>query len=93
MICQVKDNDRVQPLGSLSLPLSRLLSCPQLSLDQWFQLNHSGLASRIHINTILRVMSFLIFCTSQYINTICHKLDLKNALFCLNKLLQIMTTI
>ncbi|MCJ8729287.1 hypothetical protein PDJAM_G00104430 [Pangasius djambal] len=53
---QVKDNDRVQPLGSLSLPLSRLLSCPQLSLDQWFQLNDSGPASRIHINTILRVL-------------------------------------
>ncbi|XP_060775117.1 extended synaptotagmin-1 [Neoarius graeffei] len=53
---QVKDNDRVQPLGSLSLPLSRLLSCPQLSLDQWFQLNHSGPASRIYINAILRVL-------------------------------------
>ncbi|KAF4083592.1 hypothetical protein AMELA_G00143650 [Ameiurus melas] len=53
---QVKDNDRVQLLGNLSLPLSRLLSSPQLSLDQWFQLNHSGPASRIHINTILRVL-------------------------------------
>ncbi|GAA6088070.1 extended synaptotagmin-1, partial [Tachysurus ichikawai] len=53
---QVKDNDRVQPLGSLSLPLSRLLSSPQLSLDQWFQLYKSGPASRIHINTILRVL-------------------------------------
>ncbi|KAK3557158.1 hypothetical protein QTP70_024713 [Hemibagrus guttatus] len=53
---QVKDNDRVQPLGSLSLPLSRLLSSPQLSLDQWFQLNNSGPASRIRINTILRVL-------------------------------------
>ncbi|XP_027002943.2 extended synaptotagmin-1 [Tachysurus fulvidraco] len=53
---QVKDNDRVQPLGSLSLPLSRLLTCPQLSLDQWFQLHNSGPASRIHINTILRVL-------------------------------------
>ncbi|XP_053492193.1 extended synaptotagmin-1 [Ictalurus furcatus] len=53
---QLKDNDRVQPLGNLSLPLSRLLSSPQLSLDQWFQLNHSGPASRIHINTILRVL-------------------------------------
>ncbi|XP_062852804.1 extended synaptotagmin-1 [Trichomycterus rosablanca] len=53
---QVKDNDRVQTLGSLTIPLSRLLSCPQLSLDEWFQLNQSGPASRIHISTVLRVL-------------------------------------
>ncbi|XP_053355627.1 extended synaptotagmin-1 [Clarias gariepinus] len=56
MDIQVKDNDRVQSLGSLSLPLSSLLSSPQLSMDQWFQLNKSGPDSRIHINTILRVL-------------------------------------
>ncbi|KAI5619470.1 extended synaptotagmin-1 isoform X1 [Silurus asotus] len=53
---QVKDNDRVQSLGSLSIPISRLLSCSQLNLDHWFDLNNSGPASRIHINTILRVL-------------------------------------
>ncbi|TSZ54736.1 Extended synaptotagmin-1 [Bagarius yarrelli] len=53
---QVKDNDRVQPLGSLSLPLSQLIASPQLSLDQWFQLNNSGPASRIYINAILSVL-------------------------------------
>uniref|UniRef100_A0A4W5KFP1 Extended synaptotagmin-like protein 1b n=1 Tax=Hucho hucho TaxID=62062 RepID=A0A4W5KFP1_9TELE len=52
---QVKDNDRIQTLGSLSIPLSRLLSSPHLSLDQWFQLDKSGPASRIYINTVLRV--------------------------------------
>uniref|UniRef100_A0A8D0ASU2 Extended synaptotagmin 1 n=1 Tax=Sander lucioperca TaxID=283035 RepID=A0A8D0ASU2_SANLU len=39
---QVKDADRVQTLGSLTIPLSRLLSNSNLSLDQWFQLNNSG---------------------------------------------------
>uniref|UniRef100_A0A673L553 Extended synaptotagmin-like protein 1b n=1 Tax=Sinocyclocheilus rhinocerous TaxID=307959 RepID=A0A673L553_9TELE len=32
---QVKDNDRVQDLGSLSIPVSQLLSEPDLMLDQW----------------------------------------------------------
>ncbi|KAM6981454.1 extended synaptotagmin-1 [Aplochiton taeniatus] len=53
---QVKDVDRVQSLGSLSIPLSRLLSSPSLSLDQWFQLDKSGPASRIYINAVLRVL-------------------------------------
>ncbi|XP_066521210.1 extended synaptotagmin-1 [Hoplias malabaricus] len=53
---QVKDNDRVQALGSLSIPLSRVLSCPQLSLDETFNLSQSGPDSRIHINTVLRVL-------------------------------------
>lgn len=51
----MKDADRVQTLGSLSLPLSRLLSNSNLSLDQWFQLDNSGDASRIYINAVLRV--------------------------------------
>ncbi|XP_038551560.1 extended synaptotagmin-1 [Micropterus salmoides] len=53
---QVKDGDRVQTLGSLTIPLSRLLSNANLSLDQWFQLDNSGSASRIYINTVLRVL-------------------------------------
>uniref|UniRef100_A0A6Q2YSS4 Extended synaptotagmin-like protein 1b n=1 Tax=Esox lucius TaxID=8010 RepID=A0A6Q2YSS4_ESOLU len=44
---QVKDNDRTQSLGSLSIPLSRLLSSPNLSLDQWFQLDNSGSATNL----------------------------------------------
>uniref|UniRef100_A0A673L960 Extended synaptotagmin-like protein 1b n=1 Tax=Sinocyclocheilus rhinocerous TaxID=307959 RepID=A0A673L960_9TELE len=39
---QVKDNDRVQDLGSLSIPVSRLLSCQDLNLDEWFNLENSG---------------------------------------------------
>ncbi|XP_067316530.1 extended synaptotagmin-1 isoform X2 [Pseudorasbora parva] len=53
---QVKDNDRVQVLGSLSIPVSQLLSSPELTLDQWFNLENSGSDSRIHINTVLRVL-------------------------------------
>uniref|UniRef100_A0A8C2JUX9 Extended synaptotagmin-like protein 1b n=1 Tax=Cyprinus carpio TaxID=7962 RepID=A0A8C2JUX9_CYPCA len=53
---QVKDNDRVQVLGSLSIPVSRLLSCQDLALDEWFNLESSGPGSRIHINTVLRGM-------------------------------------
>ncbi|KAG7465594.1 extended synaptotagmin-1-like [Solea senegalensis] len=53
---QVKDADRVQSLGSLTIPLSRLLSTSNLSLDQWFQLDNAGDASRIYVNTILRVL-------------------------------------
>uniref|UniRef100_A0A672SIX2 Extended synaptotagmin-1-like n=1 Tax=Sinocyclocheilus grahami TaxID=75366 RepID=A0A672SIX2_SINGR len=53
---QVKDNDRVQVLGSLSVPVSRLLSCQDLNLDEWFNLENSGPKSRIHINTVLRGM-------------------------------------
>ncbi|XP_029286508.1 LOW QUALITY PROTEIN: extended synaptotagmin-1 [Cottoperca gobio] len=53
---QVKDADRVQTLGSLKIPLSRLLSNSNLSLDQWFQLDNSGSASRIYINAVLRVL-------------------------------------
>ncbi|XP_044078065.1 extended synaptotagmin-1 [Siniperca chuatsi] len=55
---QVKDADRVQTLGSLTIPLSRLLSNSNLSLDQWFQLDNSGSASRIYINTVLRTLWF-----------------------------------
>ncbi|KAJ0023659.1 hypothetical protein NQD34_003558 [Periophthalmus magnuspinnatus] len=51
---QVKDADRVQTLGSLSIPLSRLLSNSNLCLDQWFQLENSGSASRIYIHSVLR---------------------------------------
>uniref|UniRef100_A0A672S540 Extended synaptotagmin-1-like n=1 Tax=Sinocyclocheilus grahami TaxID=75366 RepID=A0A672S540_SINGR len=51
---QVKDDDRALTLGSLSIPLSRLLSSAELSMDQWFQLEKSGPASRIYITAMLR---------------------------------------
>uniref|UniRef100_A0A8C1EUK4 Extended synaptotagmin-like protein 1a n=1 Tax=Cyprinus carpio carpio TaxID=630221 RepID=A0A8C1EUK4_CYPCA len=52
---QVKDDDRSLTLGSLSIPLSRLLSSAELSMDQWFQLEKSGPASRIYITAMLRL--------------------------------------
>ncbi|KAK0145265.1 Extended synaptotagmin-1 [Merluccius polli] len=53
---QVKDDDRALSLGSLTIPLVRLLESPSLTLDQWFHLENSGPASRIYIKTILRVL-------------------------------------
>ncbi|CAL8366671.1 unnamed protein product [Lota lota] len=53
---QVKDDDRALSLGSLTIPLARLLESPSLVLDQWFHLENSGSASRIYIKTILRVL-------------------------------------
>ncbi|XP_055014780.1 extended synaptotagmin-1, partial [Boleophthalmus pectinirostris] len=53
---QVKDDDRAFSLGNLSIPLSNLLSSPKLTLDQWFQLENSGLASKIYFKMVLRVL-------------------------------------
>uniref|UniRef100_A0A8C7WT82 Extended synaptotagmin-like protein 1b n=1 Tax=Oryzias sinensis TaxID=183150 RepID=A0A8C7WT82_9TELE len=53
---QVKDVDSKQLLGSLRIPLSRILEESSLSLDQWFQLENSGPASRIYVNAVLRVL-------------------------------------
>uniref|UniRef100_A0A8C2X848 Extended synaptotagmin 1 n=1 Tax=Cyclopterus lumpus TaxID=8103 RepID=A0A8C2X848_CYCLU len=39
---QVKDDDRALSLGSLSISLNRLLEIPELTMDQWFQLENSG---------------------------------------------------
>lgn len=50
---QVKDDDRPQPLGSLTIPLTHLLASPELTMDQWFQLTNS--AGRIYIKIVLRV--------------------------------------
>lgn len=58
LVTQVKDSDSVQTLGRLNLPLSRLLTSANMTLDQWFQLDSAGPASRIYIKTVLRV-----FCT------------------------------
>lgn len=53
---QVKDDDRALSLGSLTVPLMRLLASPELTMDQWFQLENSGPASRIYIKTVLRIL-------------------------------------
>uniref|UniRef100_A0A3Q2WF69 Extended synaptotagmin-like protein 1a n=1 Tax=Haplochromis burtoni TaxID=8153 RepID=A0A3Q2WF69_HAPBU len=51
---QVKDDDRALSLGSLKIPLARLVGMPELTMDQWFQLENSGSASRIFIKIVLR---------------------------------------
>ncbi|KAM9214618.1 LOW QUALITY PROTEIN: extended synaptotagmin-1 [Leptosomus discolor] len=53
---QVKDDPRQGSLGSLSLPLARLLDAPDLTLDQPFQLQRSGPGSRLYMKLVLRVL-------------------------------------
>ncbi|CAK6951461.1 extended synaptotagmin-1 [Scomber scombrus] len=53
---QVKDDDRAFSLGSLTISLARLLATHELNMDQWFQLENSGSASRIYIKIVLRVL-------------------------------------
>uniref|UniRef100_A0A3Q1F5G1 Extended synaptotagmin-like protein 1a n=1 Tax=Acanthochromis polyacanthus TaxID=80966 RepID=A0A3Q1F5G1_9TELE len=55
-IQQVKDDDRALSLGNLTIPLTRLLGTPELTMDQWFHLENSGLASRIYVKVVLRVL-------------------------------------
>lgn len=52
---QVKDDPRQTPLGSLSVPLSRLLSAPELTLTEPFALQHAAPNSRLHLTLVLRV--------------------------------------
>uniref|UniRef100_A0A3P9LXD6 Extended synaptotagmin 1 n=2 Tax=Oryzias latipes TaxID=8090 RepID=A0A3P9LXD6_ORYLA len=53
---QVKDDDHSVPLGSLTIPLNRLLETSDLTLDQWFHLENSGTASRIYAKIgVLRI--------------------------------------
>ncbi|XP_063808699.1 extended synaptotagmin-1 [Pseudophryne corroboree] len=53
---QVKDDDRQHSLGSLSISLGRILSADHLTLDQWFQLENSGLRSRIYMKLVMRIL-------------------------------------
>ncbi|XP_063997377.1 extended synaptotagmin-1 [Pogoniulus pusillus] len=55
---QVKDDPRQGSLGSLSLPLRRLLQAPELTLAEPFQLQRSGPRSRLHMKLVLRVLYF-----------------------------------
>uniref|UniRef100_A0A672I0M1 Extended synaptotagmin-like protein 1a n=1 Tax=Salarias fasciatus TaxID=181472 RepID=A0A672I0M1_SALFA len=49
---QVKDDDRASSLGSLSIPLTRLMATAQLTMDQWFQLENSGLGITAELNPL-----------------------------------------
>ncbi|XP_069345634.1 extended synaptotagmin-1 isoform X1 [Eulemur rufifrons] len=53
---QVKDDSRALTLGALTLPLSRLLTAPELTLDQWFQLSSSGPNSRLYMKLVMRIL-------------------------------------
>ncbi|XP_053706519.1 extended synaptotagmin-1 isoform X2 [Synchiropus splendidus] len=53
---QVKDDDRASSLGTLRIPLTHILRAPDLTLDQWFQLENSAPASRISFKIVLRVL-------------------------------------
>ncbi|XP_025857752.1 extended synaptotagmin-1 isoform X1 [Vulpes vulpes] len=51
---QVKDDSRALTLGALTVPLARLLTAPELTLDQWFQLSSSGPNSRLYMKLVMR---------------------------------------
>ena len=51
----MKDDDRAVSLGSLTIPLMRLLASPELTMDQWFQLENSDSTSRLYVKIVLRV--------------------------------------
>ncbi|XP_030722506.1 extended synaptotagmin-1 [Globicephala melas] len=53
---QVKDDSRALTLGALTLPLARLLTAPELTLDQWFQLSSSGPNSRLYMKLVMRLL-------------------------------------
>ncbi|XP_054451808.1 extended synaptotagmin-3 [Pteronotus mesoamericanus] len=53
---KVLDDDREYALGVLELPLCQILPCADLTLEQRFQLDHSGLDSLISMRLVLRFL-------------------------------------
>lgn len=63
MTAQVLDDDLECALGVLEFPLCQILPCADLTLEQRFQLDHSGLDSLISMRLVLRVnVCFLSVC-------------------------------
>lgn len=58
---QVKENDKKNLLGKLTLPLVRLLNMSDMTLDQRFQLERSGANSQIKLKAVLRVSELKTF--------------------------------
>uniref|UniRef100_G3NCK4 Extended synaptotagmin-3 n=1 Tax=Gasterosteus aculeatus aculeatus TaxID=481459 RepID=G3NCK4_GASAC len=54
---QVKANEKKPALGVLNIPLSRLLDTSDMTLDQRFQLERSGVNSQIKLKATLRVLN------------------------------------
>ncbi|KAJ8252798.1 hypothetical protein GJAV_G00205700 [Gymnothorax javanicus] len=53
---KVKEPEKKTPLGTLSLPLTRLLNAPDLTLDQRFMLERSGANSQLKMKATLRIL-------------------------------------
>ncbi|KAK6485189.1 extended synaptotagmin-3-like [Huso huso] len=54
---EIKDDDKKCVLGVLSLPLKRLLTAAEMTMDQRFQLEHAGPSSMIKMKAMLRVLA------------------------------------
>lgn len=52
---QIKEHEKKTLLGTLSLPLNRLLNISNMALDQRFLLERSGANSQIKLKATLRV--------------------------------------
>uniref|UniRef100_A0A3Q4HCA6 Extended synaptotagmin-like protein 3 n=1 Tax=Neolamprologus brichardi TaxID=32507 RepID=A0A3Q4HCA6_NEOBR len=57
LFVQVKEPEKKNHLGVLNLPLSRLLNISDLTLDQYFLLEHSGANSQIKLKATLRILN------------------------------------
>ncbi|XP_019208704.1 extended synaptotagmin-3 isoform X1 [Oreochromis niloticus] len=56
LFVQVKEPEKKNPLGVLNLLLSRLLNTSDLTLDEYFLLEHSGANSQIKLKATLRIL-------------------------------------
>ncbi|XP_019409119.1 PREDICTED: extended synaptotagmin-3 [Crocodylus porosus] len=54
---EIKDDDRENALGTLVVSMSQVLKEPEMTLDQRFQLDHSGPDSFIKMKLVLRVLN------------------------------------
>lgn len=54
---EVKEPEKKVPLGSLTIPLSRLLHISDMTLDQRFLLERSGATSQIKLKATLRILA------------------------------------
>lgn len=54
---EVKENEKKNLLGRLTLPLVRLLNMSDMMLDQCFQLERSGANSQIKMKAVLRILT------------------------------------
>ncbi|XP_058050618.1 extended synaptotagmin-3 isoform X1 [Ahaetulla prasina] len=53
---EIKDKEKENALGTLVISLARLLKNPEMTLEQNFQLDHSGVDSSIKLKIVLRAL-------------------------------------